>query len=145
MTHALSEVGYRGMIAEDEPFIYSAWLKSVRNESPVYVNVPDRVFYVAHHAVIERLLPSSTVALACLRDDPSVLIGFAVAATKRDGIHFIYVKSAFRRMGIAKALIENLSLNIDKCFCTHWTNFLSQTQRAKWPGLVYDPYFLRLT
>lgn len=141
---ALSQVAYRGLRPDDEPFIYSAWLKSVRNDSHVYACVPDKVFYEGHHSVIERLLKSrdTEVTLACLLDDSAVLIGFAITDMTHGTMHFVYVKSPFRRMGVATGLLKTAGADPRKGVCTHWTKFLSQYQRTLWPGLVYNPYLL---
>lgn len=140
-------VSYRPMTADDEAFVYASWLRSVRNESPAYAMVMDAVFFPAHHVMVERCFESSEVIMACLVDDPSVLIGFAcgVSSPRPSGavLHYVYVKSAFRRMGIAAAMLKALRIDPSEgCTVTHWTRFCTQI-RQRIPLAVYNPYLLR--
>lgn len=138
------EIKYRDMASEDQSFVFSAWLRSVRNESPAYSMVTDRLFFKEHHDVVERLFSASPVVVACLADDPSVLIGFACGDHTKHVVHYFYVKSDFRRMGIATAMLKVLRVDIKnpEAQTTHWTRFCSKA-RHKILGLAYNPYLLR--
>lgn len=131
---------------EDLAFIFSTWLKGYRYNSPAVMHIPTDTFYRQHHAVVAALLQRSTVIVACLPEDENVIIGFAVVeATTPACIHWVYVKSAWRRMGAATALLAHLDVNA--CVHSHWTEALLEpppTRRnwthVKWPLLKYDPY-----
>jgi ribosomal protein S18 acetylase RimI-like enzyme len=42
--------------------------------------------------------------IACLPDDPDVVLGFLLASPGRGAVHFCFVKPAFRRFGIARMM-----------------------------------------
>lgn len=52
-------------------------------------------------------------------------------------IHFIFVKSAFRQMGIAKVLCKGIDLT--KAIATHWTHSMDWIYK-KYPTIIYSPY-----
>lgn len=94
----------------DESFIYNSWLKSYKN-SDFARSIPARTYYAMHHLVIERILsrPSTQVLVACDPTAPDVLYGYVVMESVGDlsVVHYCYVKQAFRRLGIASALLAS--------------------------------------
>ena len=87
------------------PMIYSRWLRSLRNESPIYKKIPSKTYYSDYHKYIENLLskPDSMVHLAVLSDDNDIVLGFAV--TREDVLDYVHVHTDYRKNGIAKAIV----------------------------------------
>lgn len=56
--------------------------------------------------LFERILKRARVRVACDTKDQDVLLGFAVATGRE--LHFVYVRQDFRRLGVARALVEDL-------------------------------------
>lgn len=106
----------RKMVEEDKAFILSTWLRGYRHSSTFAQRVTNEVYYRWHHLLLERLLARETaVALvACLDDSPEVILGY-LAMEKQDAsvLHWVYVKADFRRMGIARKLIDAAGLPRD--------------------------------
>jgi GNAT superfamily N-acetyltransferase len=63
------------------------------------------VFYEEYEKVLQLLLGRSSVKVMCLDSDPDVVVGYAVLTPDETALHWIFVKKAWRKMGIAKALI----------------------------------------
>lgn len=130
-------IAIRAGEADDLPFIFSAWLKSYRR-SPTVKDVPAKVYFAKQHDLIERLLTRSGVLIAHPEGDPSTILGFAVVSPiDTQTIHWVYVKHAFRRMGIARRLLAGLDLRK--------TVFSHLPPNAAWiadacPGISFNPY-----
>lgn len=110
-------IAIRDALQEDINFIYATWLRSYRSGSSIGRQARNTVYYREYNKVIDHLLNSSTIKVACLDDDPLIILGYAVF--DRDNIHYIFVKEAFRRLGIARRLVES-SLILPET-CTHTT------------------------
>ena len=138
MSEAQREVQVRPARGDDLPFVFATWLRSVHASSLFAKRIPRPVFFERHHAAIQRLLDrGAELSVACLKEDDGVVVGYLAREGKL--IHFVYVKGPFRRMGVARALLERAGLSPDECSCTHWTYQLDALA-PKWPKLVYDPY-----
>jgi GNAT superfamily N-acetyltransferase len=128
-----------------ESFIFQTWLKVYRYKSPFGKRISNTVFFDRHHKVIERILarPSSQVLCAVDPTEHSTLYGYLAHETASDKhvIHFTYVKEAFRRLGIAKALFEKAGINPREACFTHRT-YEFEWFEPKYTGIVYDPYLL---
>lgn len=106
----------------DTDFIYASWLHHYRFSSDFARNIRTHLYYEFHHKVIERILErKAKVRIACLKDDPDVIVGYLVYEGQDDApvIHFCFVKKAFRQMGVAKSLVQGLAL--DNAYFTHRT------------------------
>ena len=127
---------------EDVGFIFNAWLKSYKY-SLFAKNVTNTVYFAEHHKVIERLLKNFETIIACNDEDPSQIYGF-INAGRIDGIfcvNYIYVKQAFRNLGIGKALLNAFEHDASSASVhTHHTR-MSEKLAAKY-NFVYHPYLL---
>lgn len=95
--------------------------------------------------VLEDLLkrPTALLDIACLKDDPDVIIGFALAEPGEYVLHYMYVKRAFRRFGVATEILGYMGLELSRCTVTHVTDDLLTISKSKqYPNLTYNPYLL---
>lgn len=124
----------------DVNFIFSSWLKSYR-QSQACRNVANTVYYTEHHKVIERLLQSCDVYVACSDTDVADIYGFSCGEVV-GGIfvlHYIYVKHAFRQMGLGTQLLQVFQHNADSAaMYTHHTR--PADDLAPRYRFVYNPY-----
>jgi GNAT superfamily N-acetyltransferase len=86
--------------------------------------------------------------VACDTVDPNVIYGYLVKGTYLEGslgevpvVHYLYVKAAFRKMGIARTLVEASKVPLDKFSFSHWT-FAMDGLIERLPGAVYIPYLI---
>lgn len=96
--------------AADLPFCFSSWLKSYR-DSPYTSGIPNTIYYAAHHAVIENILKTASVVIACSPTDADQIFGYAIGRGFPGGLalDWVYVKNPLRGFGIAKALLSLLT------------------------------------
>lgn len=126
--------------AEDVSFIFSSWLRSFRG-SLFASSIMNEIYFSEHHKTIEKILKHYEVIVACNTEDPSQIYGFICAGYTDNilTIHYIYVKHPFRRMGIAKAMLESYEYNHEYVgVYTHQTK-IAQKLANKY-NLIYHPY-----
>lgn len=138
----LNKIRIRVANEEDINFIFSSWLKSFRN-SLFSKSIVNTIYFTEHHKLIERIVRSSQVLVACNVDDPSQMYGY-VCASRVEGVyclHYFYIKHSFRKFGIARLLIGASGHNPEQAsLYTHHT--LPMESIAKRYNLVYHPYIL---
>lgn len=132
--------------ADDVRFIVDAWVREMRR-SVFSRHVRNDVFVPGQHDVVHALLGDSSVTMACDRDNPSLLMGCVVWEHGPEPIiHWLYVKSSYRRLGIARSLL--LSCYPERparVICSQATQlfddpaFRPVLERY---GVVYSPYVL---
>lgn len=125
----------RPMRDGDVNFILSTWLRSYYEELKRYGQKgcpypKDDVFFQGHQEEIKKNLPGMTVNICVAPDDDNQIIGWA--ATDNKCLHYIYVKQVFRKMGVAKKLLESCKFER----YSHHTRFSKHICK----GLIYDPY-----
>jgi len=126
-------IAIRSMVEEDRNFIFASWLRGLYYGDSWLSEVPKAIFMAHYHKVIDFILakPATIVKIACLQEDPSVILGYAVMSDV--AIHWVFVKKNWRKIGIAKDLTpSNLTT------ATHSTKVgMSIMKRKNW---VYNPF-----
>lgn len=56
---------------------------------------------------IEKSITDGSCLVACHNEEPDVLFGFAICSPHSRAIHYVYTKPAFRKFGIARALVTH--------------------------------------
>lgn len=123
---------------DDLNFIYSTWLNSLWADCESARGPQGPTFFSQYPRIIDHLLgsPSTQTVIACHFEDPNVIFGYLVASPPV--AHYTFVKSNFRRYGIAKALIDHLKSGSEY---THRTGLLQVILRNK-PTHSFNPYLL---
>lgn len=86
----------------DRAFVVSTMLKSLRSGCHFYRKMDKIAFQKNYNRIVDRLLDIAEVRVACLIEDPDIIIGYAIC---RDSVlDYVYVKSLWRQKGIAKSL-----------------------------------------
>jgi hypothetical protein len=133
-------IAIRKAAPSDISFIFSSWLKSFR-DSRFASAITTTIYYTEHHKVVERLLKTCDVYVACNPKDGTELFGY-ICAEKVDGIlvvHYIYVKNTYRQLGLAKTLLNQFSHNPSAAaIFTH--NTRASEKLASRFNFVYSPY-----
>lgn len=139
----LNEIEVRRAKDADMPFIYANWLNHYKNYSSFAKRIRKDLFMQWHHKVVKLIVERSTcdVYVAYPKGDPEVLLGYLVTEQWPDGpvVHFIFVKEAFRRFGIARSMIKHSEIPTDKITFTHWTYDMDALTK-RYPEYVYNPY-----
>lgn len=120
----------------DKAFILATFLRGVYYGDSWYSLIPKDIFMDNYKYVAEGLVnsPTTEVMIACLPEDPDVILGYSIMGKNFQRIDFIYVKSAWRKKGIAKALMPKMATEV-----THLTA-VGKILMKKYPNLMFNPF-----
>jgi GNAT superfamily N-acetyltransferase len=87
--------------------VMSTWLKSNRKASPLAEHLSNTTYYDEHHKVITHLVDKCGVIVAQVDGTRDEVAGW-ICAEPNDlfVVHYIYVKPLYRKVGLAKWLME---------------------------------------
>lgn len=139
-------IGFRDALTADHDLIYSTWLKglyfsynstsSKKESSPSdswISNIPQHVFDRNYSKVITKILEKKSVTstIACLLASPDVALGYAVFDP--DTIHWVYVKTSWRGIGLARDMIPT---------AIRYTSHLTPTGKTICyrKNIIFDPF-----
>lgn len=133
-------VSYRPITDEDKNFIYATWLRGLYyDKDSWFKNINKEIFMENYHKVIEKILysPNAQVKIACLKNDPDVILGYSVTRIYPEVkvLDWVFVKSAWRKIGIAKGLVSE-----DVKAVTHLTTPGKSILKSKMPLVLYNPF-----
>lgn len=99
-----SIISIRQAIPEDLNFVMATWLRGLYYGNPWFKEIKKDNFMAKYHDIITKVLSKETtrVKVAALIDDQNIILGYSVQEPAL--LHWIFVKEAWRRMGIAKRL-----------------------------------------
>lgn len=120
----------------DTNFIYASWLRGLYHGDTWFGEIPKHIFMTNYHKVLELIIarPGIQIKVACLKEDPDVILGYAVIGNS-SVLHWLFVKSAWRKIGIGKSLLPEKVTAV-----THLTK-LGRILMRKIPGYpVFDPF-----
>lgn len=125
----------------DQAFVYSTWLRNYKYSSYFAKRIKPAIFFAGQHKVIDHLLakPSTKVVVACDRNDADTIMGYL--AFEPGVVHFVFVKDAYRKLGVATALFASQRIDVNQAKFTHWCFPVDELIR-KFPDMTYDPYCL---
>lgn len=130
-------ISVRDAVPADDSFILSTWLKRLYhdNDEKSYIgemNSDD--FYLNYEKVIKYILkkPAVWVRIACLKDDPDVIVGYAVI--EKNILHWVYTKKGWRELGIAKKLVPP--------YITHFTHLTDTARIIKPKEWIFNPFLI---
>jgi len=130
----------------DINFIYATWLNSQKYDTALGLSCRKALFFEQYRLVIDTILASEAtqVLVAVLPENEDVILGYLVFQTP-DTLHYAFVKEAFRKLGIAKQLIEKaypsfLEKNKNLYF-SHSSKY-AQPILKKFTNLTFNPFLL---
>lgn len=108
-----AKIVYRDGRAADVPLLFSSWLGSMKDSMveskgripDISIRVTSPVFHAGQHARIDALIADADTRIRCaaLFEDLDTVLGWSIA--RGDCLHYVFVKDAWRRQGIGRALI----------------------------------------
>lgn len=135
------EIEVRTVVKEDLNFVLATWLRSYRHASQFAKKISNEIYFKWHHKVIERIIErGGNILIAHPVGEPNVILGYLCIENQSmlPVVHYCYVKKTFRKMGVAKALLDGSTL--EGAHFTHYTTDCDWiTKKFK---LVYDPYLI---
>lgn len=118
--------------ATDIPLLYAAWLKGLYYGNPFMNEIDKEVFFKNYKPVVTNIMLNCTVEVACLEDEPDVVVGFIVY--KLNVLHWVYTKRNWRKLGVSKLLMPQ---GIDTV--THLTRIGKSLKPGNWK---FNPFVI---
>lgn len=99
-------IAVRGYVKEDRSFILATFLRGLYYGNSYFSMIPSQIFMRNYESAIDALLklPGVQTRVACLREDPDVILGYAILGGGTV-LNWVHVKEAWRKIGIAKQLV----------------------------------------
>ena len=121
--------------ADDVNFIMATWLRGVYYGCKWFGQMPKDLFMQGYHSLLIRLLSTAgiQVRVACLKDDPTVIIGYSVTGGQDSQLHWVFVKTGWRKLGVARSLVPDTVKSV-----SHLTKIGSAILKAH-PAVVFNP------
>lgn len=126
----------RDFLTEDSNFVLATFLRGTYYGDSWFSLIPKQIFMDNYKPVAEALLdPNRTIIkIACLKDEPSVIIGYSILSKDYQTIHFVFVKKRWREKGIGSALLPKYPTAV-----THLTQ-LGKKLLHKYQHAVFNPF-----
>lgn len=130
----LSLITIRDWVPGDYNFVKATWIKALRFGNQWFARTEGPSYYKAYSKVLDSLLstPTVQVAIASLSDEPDVILGYSVY--RGTTLDFVYVKKAWRNIGIAKSLVPKTIKKV-----THLTE-TGKSILERYPNVSFDPF-----
>lgn len=124
----------------DLGFIVRGWVREMRH-APWTRYVPNHVYTPTMHELVHRILGPSSVTIACDRENAELLLGCIVH--ERPMVHWLYVKGAYRGLGIGRALLFSVfGGKPDQVIATQASKLFDDGALIERYGVLYSPYLL---
>lgn len=139
LTPVEPRVEVRSFLETDRDLIVSSWLRQYRDSSWYMRRVVDREAFAAFcRQAIQSVLARAEVRIAAPPGDELTVYGYAVL--EPSVVHMVYVKAAWRRMGLAKLLLSGAALK-EMAWSTSTKDF-TEWIRDKYPMAGYRPLWM---
>lgn len=124
----------RDAAPSDEAFIQKSWKLQMAASPLLDVFRNKTLVFAVYSEPLDALYARSTVRVACAKDDADAILGYVVTDPTKGLIHFVYVKSVYRRFGIATALLAEFQ----QCkAATTWSAMVEDIAPSR--GYSYTP------
>jgi GNAT superfamily N-acetyltransferase len=144
-------IHYRPAEVGDFEFIQATLLNHYNEESFWARRLTTRVFFDGHTPLVRTLLQRVRGVVACDSLDPTLIFGFVLFEPKggpdeTDVLDFLYVKKAWRRLGLGQRLLRETGLPPDLAgvhvtFCTEaWFRTKNHSGLEERFKATYWPY-----
>jgi hypothetical protein len=126
-----SLITIRSYKPDDYNFILATWLRGLYYGNDWFGKIPKEIYMDRYHKVIDAILRKPTIqaSLAVLLEDPDVILGYSIY--EPDILHWVYVKTAWRRIGIAKDIVPRGTNTV-----THLTKIGDQIRKQ----MEFNPF-----
>ena len=127
-------IAFRQMTPPDRAFIASSWFESFRKST----NVGSDVYRNGQGPLIDSLISKHRPVIAYTPAVPDEILGWICRDLQ--AVHYVYVKQAYRRAGIATQLWQLAPENLTPRWYTHQTR--PGKVLAEKFGARFNPYLL---
>ena len=123
---------------KDKNFILATFLRGLYYGNSWFNMIEKTIFMNEYKVIANAILSSSktVVKIACLPDDPDVILGYSVLSADYQTVHWVHVKAAWRKKGIGRSLTP-----AHPAYASHLSDLGKQLLK-KLPETTYNPFSL---
>lgn len=127
----------RSAIESDVNFILATWLRGLYYGDSWFSSIPKHIFMQNYKKITQATLmsPNVEVRVACLKEDPNVILGYSIVTRDEKAVVWVFVKTAWRKQGIGKSLLPAAP-----DYVTHLTA-LGKSLLYKLPTAQFNPFY----
>lgn len=127
----------RAMLEDDKNFIMSTILKGIYYGDSAFSHMKKQTFMKKYHPIIESLVLKNghNIKVSCLKEDPNVILGYAILDNDPTVLHWVFCKKSWRGIGIIKDLVPSTIKSV-----THLTKTGLSIVKNK--SYEYDPFLM---
>ena len=105
-------VDLREFQESDRAFVMATWLRGLYYGNSWFTEIDKPIFMDRYWHVLNALLkkPGVVVVIACLKEDPDTILGYAAIEPEASVLHWVFVKEAYRKLGVTKLLFKKEDL-----------------------------------
>lgn len=139
MTEFTGLYDIRDMEEGDKNFILATFLRGLYYGDSWFSIIPKDIFMKSYKPVAEALVNGNktTIKIACLKEDPGVILGYSILSSDYHSIVWAFVKSAWRRRGIARRLLPKAPTQV-----THLTPLGKSLLNKFETAPIFNPFAL---
>lgn len=131
----------RDAVESDKSFILATFLRGLYYGSSGdshlairYDLIDKNIFMNNYDHIASALINASVVKVACLKEDPDVIMGYSILSQDYQTIHFVYCKRNWRNKGIGRSLVP-----AHPTYVSHLTD-LGNRLLNKINNPIYNPF-----
>lgn len=136
----------RDAVEDDVALIMSSWLRSHKQNGPQERKLTNTVYFSNHVPIVRALVARCPILVAELegvRDEALGWVCYDEPDADRFVVHYVYVKSVYRKQGVAKTLLKGAGWQPNQEIeASHIGIELKRKQGAKWVPIINNPYLL---
>lgn len=114
-------------------FIEATWLQGLYHGNSWFRKIDEKIYYETYRKVIQGILKRAQILVAALKDAPDVLLAYSIY--EEDRLHYVYCKSDWRTIGLAKDLMNKPFTQI-----THLTKTGEVIWKKNYPNVIFNPF-----
>lgn len=124
----------RDAVEGDYTFIYATFLRGLYYGDESFKRVDKDLFMENYHYILDHMLhiEGINIKMCVLSEDPEVILGYAVYKGPR--LDWVFVKKAWRKIGIAKSLVPS-----DITTVSHLTTVGEAILKTR-PTIKFNPF-----
>lgn len=121
---------------KDRNLILATFLRGLYYGDSWFSMIPKNIFMDNYKLVIQALVdnPKTVIKIACLKEDPEVILGYSILSSDYQTIHWLYIKSVWRRQGIGRSLVPQHPMYVSHL------SALGKTLLNKLPNTTFNPF-----
>lgn len=121
---------------DDMPFVMASWFESFWKRTARHISPEFDSFKFHYGALMQRIAESSAIPVVFISTVPDEIVGYAIHSGPV--LHYVYVKSAYRRNGFADTLMQHIKPAIHTHYTSAFKKLAVKHKTTYTPWMLYD-------